>query len=85
MSYLPLKSTHVFQDIEGDDILETEIDLQNKTPVQLSPSTTVADVPHKDKDSVKSFDSGTGSDVGNDAIVADDMSSGTFKQWATHL
>ena len=81
MSYLPLKSTRVFQDIEGDDILETEIELQNeKPPVQLSPSTTVADVPHKDKDSVRSFDSGTGSDVGKDAIVADDMSSGTFKQ-----
>ena len=85
MSYLPLKSTRVFQDIEGDDILETEIELQNEKPAQLSPITAAADVPHKGKDCVRSFDSGRGSDVGNDAIVADDMSSGTFKQWTTHL
>ena len=85
MSYLPLKSTHVFQDIEGDDILETEIELQNEKPAQLSPITAAADVPHKGKDSVRSVDSGRVSDVGNDAIVADDMCNGTFKRWPTHL
>jgi len=59
--------------------------LPNEKPAQLSPSTTAADVPHNGKDSVRSVDSGRVSDVGNDAIVADDMSSGTFKQWTTHL
>ena len=75
----------VFQDIEGDDILETEIELQNEKPSELSSNTTAADVPHNGKDSVRSFDSGRGSDVGNDAIVADDMSNGTFKKWTTRL
>ena len=37
------------------------------------------------KDSVRSFDSGRGSDVGNDATVVDDMSNGTCKLWTTHL
>ena len=32
---------------------------------------------------LRSFDSGRGSDVGNDAIVANDTSSGTFKQWTS--
>ena len=59
--------------------------LPNEKHAQLSPRTTAADVPHNGKDSVRSVDSGRVSDVGNDAIVADDMSSGTFKQWTTHL